>query len=119
MSSLTCGLVAKVVFRGGIRLKDGSGGGWVRKCFVGNEEEENLHNLKENTGPCPLCQFLEDPAQEYPDVIHLDFCLLSQEGEPVTSGDTTRAHRVPGICARVGIHVDQESRYVVMVKMNM
>lgn len=38
-------------------MKDGSGAGGVKKCFLGNEEEENLQNLKENTEPCPLCQF--------------------------------------------------------------
>lgn len=66
-------------------MKDGIVGD-VMKCFVGNEEEENLQSLKENTGPCPLWRFWRSPCPGISRSDHLDFCLLSQEGVPVKSG---------------------------------
>jgi hypothetical protein len=97
-----------VVFTGGLARKDGSVGA-VKKCSLENEEAENLQNLKENKGTCPLCQFWRSPCPGISRSDNLDFSLLSQEGVPVKFG-------VPGICARVDIHFDRESRYVVMVK---
>ena len=63
-----------MVFTGGLARKDGSVGA-VKKCSLENEEAENLQNLKENKGTCPLCQL------EVIILISLSFlrkeCLLS------------------------------------------